>query len=63
MNARRISRPPSLRTGMFCRLGFSLEIRPVVVAIWLNVAWIRPSSRMSGGSASAYVLRSFSTSR
>ena len=29
---------------MFCRFGFSLEIRPVVVAIWLNVAWMRPSA-------------------
>ena len=53
MNARRISRPSAVRTGTFWRLGASLEIRPVVVAIWLNVAWMRPSAWISGGSASA----------
>ena len=53
MNARRSSRPPDVRTGMFWRFGDSLEMRPVVVASWLKVAWMRPSSRTSGGSASA----------
>ncbi len=32
MKARRIFRPASLRTGMFCRLGSEDESRPVVVA-------------------------------
>ena len=36
MNALRISRPPAVRTGMFCRFGDSHEMRPVVVAIWLK---------------------------
>jgi len=39
--------------GTFCRFGASLEIRPVVVASWLKVAWTRPSGPISGGSASA----------
>jgi hypothetical protein len=53
MNALRSSRPPAVRTGTFCRFGDSLEMRPVVVASWLNVAWMRPSAPTSGGSASA----------
>ena len=32
MNAWRSSRPSAVRTGMFCRFGASLEMRPVVVA-------------------------------
>ena len=35
MNARRISRPSSVRTGMFCRLGLVDEMRPVAVTVWL----------------------------
>ena len=42
--AERISRPSSVRTGMFCRFG-SLELsRPVAVTTWLNEAWTRPVS-------------------
>ena len=46
MNARRISRPSSSRTGMFCRLGFEEEMRPVagyglvVVCMNLACAWV-----------------------
>jgi hypothetical protein len=32
MKARRIFRPSSVRTGMFCRLGSFDDSRPVVVA-------------------------------
>jgi hypothetical protein len=32
MKARRILRPSSVRTGMFCRFGSLEESRPVVVA-------------------------------
>ena len=32
MKARRILRPSSVRTGMFCRLGSDDDSRPVVVA-------------------------------
>ena len=40
--AERISRPSSVRMGMFCRLG-SLELRrPVAATTWLNEAWTRP---------------------
>ena len=53
MNALRSSRPADVRTGTFCRFGASLEMRPVVVASWLKVAWMRPSACTSGGSASA----------
>ena len=38
MNAWRISRPSAVRTGTFWRFGFSLEMRPVVVSVCLNVA-------------------------
>ena len=44
MNAERISRPSSVRMGMFCRLG-SLELsRPVAATTWLNDACTRPVS-------------------
>jgi hypothetical protein len=41
MNARRISRPVSVRMGMFWTLGFWVESRPVEVISWLNWAWMR----------------------
>ncbi|MNL53941.1 hypothetical protein D3C87_1772300 [compost metagenome] len=40
--ARRISRPSAVRMGMFWRLGFSEERRPVAATVWLNEVWIRP---------------------
>ena len=42
MKARRISRPASVRMGMFWTLGFWVESRPVEVISWLNWAWMRP---------------------
>ncbi len=39
--------PISVRMGMFCRLGESLERRPVAAARLLSVLWMRPSSAMS----------------
>ena len=35
-NARRTSRPSSVRTGMFCRLGSEEERRPVAATAWLK---------------------------
>src|SRR6185312_15673898 len=59
MKQARISRPSSLRIGMFWRFGFVLDRRPVVVAVWLKVVCSRPVlGRMSSGSASRYVLLS-----
>ena len=41
-----------------------LERRPVAVAVWLKVVWMRPvSGSISSGSASRYVLFSFVSSR
>jgi hypothetical protein len=37
---------------MFWRFGLVEESRPVVVATWLKVVWMRPSSAISAGSAS-----------
>ena len=38
---------------MFCRFGLTLDSRPVVVATWLNVVWMRPvSGSISSGSES-----------
>ena len=48
----RISRPRSVRMGMFWRLGFWLESRPVAAATWLKVVRSRPSSPSSDGNAS-----------
>ena len=39
--------PWAVRTGMFCRLGSALEMRPVRVSVWLKVEWIRPSGPMT----------------
>ena len=46
-------RPISERIGMFWRFGLVLESRPVVVATWLKVVWMRPvSGSIRPGSAS-----------
>ena len=59
MNAARISRPRSVRTGMFCRFG-SFELnRPVAVETWSNDECTRPSLSRSLISAWMYVLSSF----
>ena len=51
--ARRISRPTSVRIGMFCRLGSLLLKRPVAATAWLKQVWTRPvSGCTSCGSAS-----------
>ena len=53
MNARRISRPSSVRIGMFCRLGSELLKRPVAATAWLKQVCTRPvSGWTSSGSAS-----------
>ncbi len=41
MNALRISRPTSVRMGMFCRFGSDELSRPVAATVWLKLAWIR----------------------
>ena len=43
VNAERIIRPSSVRTGMFCRLGFLEERRPVAVPVCRKDVWILPS--------------------
>ena len=55
MNTLRITRPKSVRTGMFCRLGSAEEMRPVAVTVWLSVVWMIPSSSESLSSPSTYV--------
>jgi hypothetical protein len=40
--ARRISRPDSVRIGMFCRLGLLLLRRPVTAPVWLKLVCSRP---------------------
>ena len=45
INAARISRPTSVRMGMFCRFGSLLESRPVAATAWFRCVWTRPSSR------------------
>src|SRR5439155_429418 len=64
MNAARISRPSSVRIGMFCKLG-SLELsRPVAVPVCEKLVCRRPVSRwISFGSASTYVDLSLAISR
>ena len=53
MKAARISRPSSVRIGMFCRFGFVEESRPVAVPVWLKVVCRRPVAGLSSaGSAS-----------
>ena len=53
MNARRISRPSSVRIGMFCRFGSLLLKRPVAATAWLNDVWTRPVAGFTScGSAS-----------
>ena len=46
MNARRISRPSSVRIGMFCRFGSLLLRRPVAATAWLNDVCTRPVCRV-----------------
>ena len=48
----RISRPSSVRIGMFCRLGLFEDSRPVVAAVWLKVVCRRLSASTTSGSAS-----------
>ncbi len=48
---RRISRPSSVRIGMFCRFGSELLRRPVAATAWLKQVCTRPSS--GGPSAAA----------
>src|SRR2546427_798048 len=56
MNAARISRPSSVRIGMFCRFGFDDDSRPVAAPAWLKLVWMRPErTSISSGSASTYV--------
>ena len=43
MKQERILRPISPRTGIFWRLGLLDDKRPVAVAVWLKVVWMRPS--------------------
>ncbi len=60
MNARRISRPSSVRIGMFCRFGSLLLRRPVAATAWLKLVCTRPVSGFTScGSASMYVPFSF----
>ena len=60
MNARRISRPSSVRIGMFCRFGSLLLKRPVAATAWLNDVCTRPVCGLTScGSASMYVPFSF----
>ncbi len=37
----------AVRTGMFCKFGSVLEMRPVRVSVWLKLEWIRPSGAMT----------------
>ena len=46
--ARRISRPSSVLTGMFWRLGSEEERRPVSATVWLKWAWTRPPPPVRG---------------
>ena len=62
-NAERISRPSSVRIGIDWRFGFVVESRPVAATVWLKVVCRRPSSPISDGSGTRYVLRSFDSSR
>ena len=51
MNARRISRPIGVRTGIFCKFGSLEEMRPVAAMVWSNQVWMRPSRPVSRSSA------------
>ena len=46
INAARISRPSSVRMGMFCRLGFTDDSRPVADPAMLNVVCSRSVQRV-----------------
>ena len=64
MKAARISRPSSVRMGMFCRLGLEEESLPVAAPVWLKLVCRRPVRRsMSAGRASTYVPLSFVSCR
>ena len=56
MNASRISRPASVRMGMFCRFGSVDESLPVAAMVWLNVVWIRSSAATDFSSPSTVTL-------
>ena len=56
--ALRISRPSSVRTGMFCRLGSVEDMRPVAVIFWLKLVYTLPFLR-SASRPSTNVLLSF----
>jgi len=51
MKQARISRPVSVRIGMFCRFGLMLLRRPVAAVVCSNVVCRRPSSPIQFGSA------------
>ena len=59
----RISRPCAVRIGTFCRLGLSLESRPVAATICLKVVWMRPSSATVGSSCFSTTMSSRVISR
>ena len=46
VNAARISRPSSVRMGMFCRLGLVDDSRPVAVPVWSKVVCSAPGVRI-----------------
>ena len=63
MKALRISRPSVVRTGMFCRLGSALEMRPVAVTHCLKLVWTRPSGAMDFSNPSTKVASTLATNR
>ena len=63
MNALRISRPASVRIGMFWRFGSDEESRPVAATVCRNEEWTRPCASAIAGRASTYVPFSFEISR
>ena len=52
MKAARISRPNSVRMGMFCKLGLLEERRPVAAPVGLKVVWTRELASSKVGKAS-----------
>ncbi len=47
--------PRAVRTGMFCRFGSALEIRPVEATVWLNRVCTLPSEPRAASRPSIYV--------
>ena len=52
MKQGRITRPVSVRIGMFCRFGLIEASRPVAAFVWRNVVCRRPGFPIQAGSAS-----------